>query len=169
MSQANLAIAPDGAFSGHAAIFAKPDLGGDVIQPGAFAASLARGPAKLRLLFMHDAKEPIGLIELAREDSRGLFVRGRLLPGVQRAREVHALVTAGALDGLSIGFKTVRSRRDPRTGLRLLQAVDLWEISLVTFPMMPEARLLRIWTPELIGKKYDPDQPRDKLGKWTAG
>jgi HK97 family phage prohead protease len=76
-----------------------------------------------------------------REDGRGLFVRGRLTPEVARAREVLALMRAGVIDGLSIGFRTVRGRTDAKTGLRRLLEVDLWEISIVTFPMLPSARV----------------------------
>ncbi len=75
------------------------------------------------------------------EDSRGLYARGQLLPDVARAREVLSLMRAGALDGLSIGFRTVDGNRDRRTGRRRLDKVDLWEISVVTFPMQPEARI----------------------------
>jgi hypothetical protein len=173
---ARVAVTPDGVFSGYAAIFARRDLGGDVIEPGAFAETLrARGGAAgLRVLFMHDPKEPIGTLELAREDGRGLMVRGRLIPGVRRAHEVYALVKAGALDGLSIGFKPVRARRDPVAGVRRLIAIDLWEVSLVTFPLMPEARLFRLAPPPSLLAKYSPDQPRVPAGQreggqWTAG
>ena len=75
------------------------------------------------------------------EDARGLFARGRLMPEVTRAREVLSLMRAGALDGLSIGFRTVQGRTDPATGVRRLDKIDLWEISVVTFPMLPEARV----------------------------
>ena len=88
----------------------------------------------MKLLFQHDPNEPIGVwLELA-EDSRGLFARGRLMPEVTRAREVLSLMRAGALDGLSIGFRTVKGRTDPATGVRRLDQIDLWEISVVTFP-----------------------------------
>ena len=79
--------------------------------------------------------------QVLREDARGLFVRGQLTLDVPRAAEVLALMRAGALDGLSIGFKTVKGRRDAKTGVRKLLEVDLWEISVVTFPMLPEARV----------------------------
>ncbi len=78
-----------------------------------------------------------------REDARGLFVRGRLMPEVAKAREVLALMRAGAIDGLSIGFRTVRGRTDAKSGVRRLIEVDLWEISIVTFPMLPAARVSR--------------------------
>ncbi len=134
-----------GLFEGYASLFHREDLGHDVIQPGAFQASLAqRGPAGIKMLFQHDPNQPIGLWELIREDVRGLFVRGRLMPEVARAREVLALMKAGALDGLSIGFKPISARRDAKSGIRRLFKVDLWEISIVTFPMLPEARVAAV-------------------------
>ncbi len=79
-----------------------------------------------------------------REDGEGLFVKGRLTTEVGRAREVLSLMRAGALDGLSIGYRTVRGRTDAKTGVRALYEVDLWEISVVTFPMLPEARVVSV-------------------------
>lgn len=134
-----------GVFEGYASLFNREDMGGDVIAPGAFAESLAkRSPAAIKLLFQHDPGQPIGVWLAIDEDQRGLFARGRLMPEVARAREVLALMRAGAIDGLSIGFKAVRARRDARTGVRRLEKVDLWEISIVTFPMLPEARIATV-------------------------
>jgi HK97 family phage prohead protease len=79
-----------------------------------------------------------------KEDARGLYARGRLMPEVARAREVLALMRAGALDGLSIGFRAVQGRRDARSGIRRLLKVDLWEISVVTFPLLPDARVAHV-------------------------
>jgi HK97 family phage prohead protease len=93
------------------------------------------------MLFQHDPAQPIGVWLELREDGQGLFVRGRILPEVERGREVLALMRAGALDGLSIGFRTVEGRTEPKSGVRRLSRVDLWEISIVTFPMLPEARV----------------------------
>jgi HK97 family phage prohead protease len=135
-------IAPDGSFEGYASLFDVKDLGGDVIAPGAFRDSLrARGSRGIRMLFQHDPGEPIGAWDELKEDARGLFVRGSLLLEVSRAREVLALMRAGALDGLSIGFRAVRGHRDARSGIRRLTSVDLWEISIVTFPLLPQARV----------------------------
>ena len=140
-------LAADGTFSGHAALFGIEDLARDVIEPGAFAASLAaRGADGVKMLWHHDPAEPIGRWLEIREDGRGLFVRGRLLMGVARAREAATLMKAGVLDGLSIGFRTVSGRRDQKSGIRRLKAIDLWEISIVTFPMQPDARVARIET-----------------------
>ena len=135
----------DGSFAGYASLFHREDLAGDVVMPGAFTDSLrTRGIAGIKLLFQHDANQPIGVWTLLREDGRGLYAEGRLMPEVAKAREVHALMRAGALDGLSIGFRTVKGRRDRATGLRRLEKIDLWEISVVTFPLLPEARVQAI-------------------------
>lgn len=138
-------VSDDGVFEGYASLFNREDLGRDVIAPGAFGESLKqRGAARIKLLFQHNPAEPIGVWDEIREDARGLYVRGRLMTAVARAREVLALMRAGALDGLSIGFKAVKGRRDARTGIRRLEKVDLWEISIVTFPMLPEARVAAV-------------------------
>jgi HK97 family phage prohead protease len=124
-------------FEGYASLFGVADGAGDVVAPGAFAASLRkRPPDQVRMLYQHSAHEPLGVWETIREDARGLYVRGRLTLDVPRVNDVRALIADGALDGLSIGFRTVRARRDSRTGHRLLTEVELWEISVVTFPLL---------------------------------
>jgi uncharacterized protein len=135
----------DGTFEGYASLFDTEDMGHDVIAPGAFRDSLARrGAAGIKMLFQHDPAEPIGVWTSLKEDARGLYARGRLMPEVARAREVLALMRAGALDGLSIGFRAVQGRRDAKTGIRHLLKVDLWEISVVTFPLLPDARVAHV-------------------------
>lgn len=139
-----MTVGPDGIIAGYASLYDVPDMGGDVVARGAFAATLARRPAAdVRLLFQHDPKEPVGVWTAIEEDAIGLRVEGRLALDNSRARDLAALVTAGAIDGLSIGFKTVLGTRNPRTGLRRLTRIDLWEISIVTFPMLPGARITR--------------------------
>ena len=138
-------VESDGSFSGYASVFNREDLGGDVVAPGAFAESLARrGTSGIKMLFQHDANQPLGVWTALEEDSRGLHAEGRLMRSVSKAREVHALMQAGALDGLSIGFRTVKSQRNRATGVRRIQQVDLWEISIVTFPLLPEARIASV-------------------------
>lgn len=132
-------IDADGRFAGYASVFNKLDSGGDIVLPGAFAKSLARKRGRIRLLFQHDPKEPVGIWESMAEDSHGLFVTGRLVPGVPRSDALRRLIENGALDGLSIGFRTVKASR--RDGNRLLHEIDLYEVSIVTFPMMEEARI----------------------------
>ena len=117
-------------------------LARDMVMRGAFADTLRmRGINRIPMLFQHDPSEPIGVWLELREDSRGLFARGRLIPEVARARELLSLLRAGAVDGLSIGFRTVKGTIDPRTRVRRLLAVELWEISIVTFPLLAGARV----------------------------
>ena len=138
-------LEPNGSFSGYASLFGRVDLGRDVVERGAFAKSLrTRGAAGVRMLFQHDPREPIGAWTELREDARGLFVRGRLTEGVSRSKEVLNLIRGGALDGLSIGFRAIRAKSDGASGVRRILEADLWEISVVTFPMMPDARVERI-------------------------
>ena len=131
-----------GMFEGYACLFDKEDLGRDVIRAGAFRTSLLkRGIAGVKLLYQHDPNQPIGQWLTIREDDHGLFVRGQLALDVEKAREVHAMMQAGILDGLSIGFRAVKGQRDRSSGCRHLLELDLWEISVVTFPMQPGARI----------------------------
>jgi len=132
-------------FEGYASLFGVPDGAGDVVARGAFAASLRRRPPdKVRMLYQHSALEPIGVWDVIREDSRGLYVRGHLVLDVTRAREVRALIREGALNGLSIGFRTLRATRAVKTGLRNLTEIELWEISVVTFPLLAGSRVTAV-------------------------
>lgn len=136
------AIRPDGVFEGYASLFGVADGAGDVVMPGAFRDSIARrGAAAIRMLFQHDPGQPIGVWRELSEDNRGLLVRGQLTRNVQRADELRRLLAEGAVDGLSIGFKTLVASRDRATGHRRLMRLDLWEISIVTFPMLAGARV----------------------------
>jgi HK97 family phage prohead protease len=92
------------------------------------------------MLWQHDPAQPIGVWDEVREDARGLYVKGRLLRGVARAEEAAALIRAGAIDGLSIGYRTLRAGKNDGGG-RTLKELELWEVSLVTFPMLPSARV----------------------------
>lgn len=129
--------------AGHASLWGAPDQGGDIVERGAYAASLGRLDAQrgsVKMLWQHDPAQPIGVWDEVREDDRGLWVRGRILPDVARGREAAALVRAGAIDGLSIGYRTLRAAKD-REGRRRLLEVELWEVSVVTFPMLRDARV----------------------------
>ena len=119
------------------------------------------------MLWQHDPARPIGVWDEVREDAKGLFVRGRLLLEVQAAREAHVLLQAGAIDGLSIGYRTLRAEK-AAGGQRLLHEIELWEVSLVTFPMLPEARVQADPSPTGGGPGADPggDLPR---GQGDAG
>ncbi len=134
----------DGALiHGYASIFGVRDQGGDIVMPGAYAASLARLKAasgRVRMLWQHDQGQPIGVWDEVVEDAQGLRVKGRLLTEVAKGREAAALMAAGAVDGLSIGYRTLRAEKLPDGGRKLIE-LELWEVSLVTFPMLPVARV----------------------------
>ena len=135
-------VAPDGTVEGYASLFGEIDQARDMVMPGAFERSLKlRGVRRIPMLFQHDPAEPVGVWLELREDTRGLYARGRLIPEVARGRELLALLRAGTADGLSIGFRTVKGRLDPKTRIRKLDVIDLWEISIVTFPLLPGARI----------------------------
>ncbi|PVE25710.1 HK97 family phage prohead protease [Microvirga sp. KLBC 81] len=142
LSQPLNAVDDGGVFEGYASLFGVADLGKDVVMPGAFTDSLKKREASaVRLLWQHDPATPIGRWLSIEEDRRGLRVRGKLNLAVERARDIHALLREGAVDGLSIGFRVERARAERPTGLRRLEKLDLWEISVVTFPMLPGARV----------------------------
>lgn len=128
---------------GYASLFGQRDQGGDVVLKGAYAASLKRlaaGGRAVKMLWQHDPAQPIGIWDEVREDQRGLWVKGRILTDVAQGREAAALVAAGAIDGLSIGYRTLRAAK-AADGRRHLAELELWEVSLVTFPMLPQARV----------------------------
>jgi len=125
-------------FAGYAAIFDRVDRGGDIVRKGAFARAISQGPERLPLLWQHEADKPIGRIERIAEDERGLRVIGRLSARSAVAREAAALLRDGAVGGLSFGYR-VRGSVDGTN--RELTDLDLVEVSLVTFPMQPKARV----------------------------
>jgi HK97 family phage prohead protease len=138
-----LGATASGRVEGYASLFGQRDRGGDTVMPGAFARSLARIGAEgrqVKFLWQHDPGRPVGVWERVTEDARGLFVSGRLLTDVAAGAEAKALLAAGAVDGLSIGYRTVKAETDRATGGRRLHEIELWEVSLVTFPMLPTAR-----------------------------
>ncbi len=129
--------------AGYASVFDVADSGGDVVRPGAFAAAGEAG--RLPLLWQHDQREPIGFVERLGEDSRGLRIVARVVDA-GRGAVAAALLRAGAVDGLSFGYR-VRSARQNRTkGVRELTALDLIEVSVVTFPMQRAARVIGLST-----------------------
>jgi HK97 family phage prohead protease len=139
----DLQVSDGTVIQGYASLFGVEDRGGDVVVAGAYARSLKGLEAAgrgVKMLWQHDPSEPIGVWDEVREDARGLWVRGRLLDEVARAREAAALIAAKAVDGLSIGYRTVVAEKDGK-GRRLLKELELWEVSLVTFPMLPGARV----------------------------
>jgi uncharacterized protein len=124
-------------FAGYAAIFGRPDQGGDIVRAGAFARSLKRGSGAVPLLWQHDTARPVGRIEYLREDGRGLRVIARLSGGTA-GREAAALLKEGKVAGLSFGYRVRKSKGEAP---RELEDVELVEVSLVTRPMQPKARV----------------------------
>lgn len=136
-----------GEFSGYASVFDLIDLQGDKIESGAFTKSLGmweQAGKWPKMLWQHDSKIPIGTWHTIKQDSKGLFVKGALILELDKGREAYHLLKAGALDGLSIGFKTKKSRYDSLAKARVLQDIDLQEISLVTFAANPAAQILDV-------------------------
>lgn len=133
-------IDADGRFCGYASLFGRVDLSGDLVAPGAFSRSLAeRGTAGVGMYLEHDPAAVIGRWAVIEEDARGLWVEGRLT-GTLAAAEAARLMRSGRLDGLSIGFRTVAAEEDRAARVRRLTEIDLWEVSVVMSPMLPEAR-----------------------------
>lgn len=127
--------------AGYASLFGLKDLAGDVVQRGAFAKSLIALPAQtIRMLYQHDPQKPIGEWISVKEDEIGLWVEGIISNSDAISRLAVHLVQRGDLDGLSIGFRTLEFR-PLDSGGRILKTIDLREISLVAYPMLPRARL----------------------------
>lgn len=139
------AVSEDGFFSGYGSVFGVVDTYNEIVAAGAFIESLADRKAKgrkLPVLWQHQSNRPLGVYETVREDSKGLYVEGQLLTkDVALAREAHALMKAGAVSGLSIGYWTRDSSYDEKTGVRTLTKLDLEEVSIVTMPANEEARI----------------------------
>lgn len=133
-----------GRFSGYASVFDVVDNQQDIILRGAFTKTLQARKDGVKLLWQHQMDEPIGALETLIEDKRGLYVEGRLLLSIARAREAYELIKAGALSGMSIGYTPQKHRLDPKTGVREIYEVELWEISLVTFPANSSAGITAI-------------------------
>ena len=140
-----------GCFSGYASVFNELDEQGDRVLKGAFQKSLdtmMTHKAFPKMLWQHDATRPIGLWEEIAEDDRGLFVKGRLILELKKAREAYALMKERVLDSLSIGYRVVRASQSPQSKERLIQEVELFEISLVTFPANRAAKITHLKTQE---------------------
>jgi HK97 family phage prohead protease len=135
-------VSEDGTFEGYASIFGNVDSYGEIVLPGAFEKSLARHKKEKTsplLLWQHNPDQPIGVWDELNEDTKGLYGKGRLLLGVQQAKEAHILLSAGALQGLSIGYRIMKSAPEGDT-LKLVE-LDLIEASVVSFPANRKARV----------------------------
>ncbi len=135
-------------FSGYGSIFGNIDNGRDMVMPGAFKDCLkSKKPGAIKMLWQHDASQPIGAFDEMAEDNKGLLCKGRLLLSIQKAREAYELMKAGIVSGLSIGFQTQKESYDTEKSgraYRKIEKADLWEVSLVTFPMNPKATVTAV-------------------------
>lgn len=141
------AAGDDGAVEGYGSVFGVKDNYDDVIAPGAFEASLKahRAAGSMpAMLWQHDPSEPIGVWTEMAEDAKGLRIRGQLALDTTRGKEAYALLKMGALNGLSIGFMSKQWTYDRDTEVRTLTEIDLWEVSLVTFPANQKARVTQV-------------------------
>lgn len=136
-------VSETGVFSGYGSVFHNEDSYGDVVRPGAFKKSLAEWAKRGRLppmLWQHDRREPIGVFTKMVEDEKGLFVEGRLLiDDIPQARAAYALLKEKALGGMSIGYREILIEQDHDEKVTNLLELDLWEVSVVTFPANEEA------------------------------
>ena len=142
----------DGSFEGYGSVFNNKDLGNDVIKYGAFSESIkSKKPKQIKLLYQHKTDEPIGVIDSLEEDSRGLKIKGRLAMKTQKGKEVYELMKMGALDSMSIGYRLSPDdyKYSDKLKKRTISRVDLMEISMVTFPMNPKAKITKVKLAEM--------------------
>jgi hypothetical protein len=132
------ALGDDGTFAGYGSVFGNTDHFRDVVMPGAFAASLADWQTKDALppiLWQHNTEQPIGPFTKMAEDGKGLYVEGQLLiKDVKKAREAYALLKSKTIRGMSIGYSVTEEEYDAKTNVNRILGVELWEVSIVTFP-----------------------------------
>ena len=147
-------IEDTGTFEGYAAAFGNVDAWNDIIEPGAFKATIKKYKKqgkKVPMLWQHDGGKPIGSFSSMKEDDHGLFVQGRLLKdSVAQAAEAYALLKEGVISGMSIGFYARDYSMDEKTWIRTLKEIDLVETSLVTFPANDKAQVTDVKTASRI-------------------
>jgi HK97 family phage prohead protease len=147
-------VTPTGTFCGYGNLYDVLDQGDDIVSSGAFAESLKEWAAKGRMpamLWQHNTRQPIGAYTAIHEDAKGLYVEGQLAMKTQLGAESYELLKMKAISGLSIGFETREDSYDQKLGIRTIKKGDLWECSLVTFPMNDESRVSAVKTIEQIG------------------
>ena len=175
-------VSADGTFSGYGSTFGNMDSDRDVIAPGAFDKSLKRKkPSDIKLLWQHNPQEPIGVWEEMVQDSKGLKVRGRLLinQNVPLADKAYALMKAGALGAMSIGFAIPKNgyEIDEKKQVRVIKEADLWECSIVTFPANPKAKIQRVKSVVPFqdlpmadrGRAWDAAAAEKRVRQWAGG
>ena len=154
-------VGDDGLIEGYGSVFGVRDSYSDIVAPGAFKGSLAAHKAAgtmPALLWQHDVSEPIGVWLEMGEDQHGLRIKGRLALETARGKEAHTLLKMGALNGLSIGFMTKDWTYDRQTDIRTVTQLELWEVSLVTFPSNSAARVTSVRSADEIGTPKDAER-----------
>ncbi len=131
-----------GHFEGYASVFGVKDHGGEIVERGAFSRSVkGKGAKNIRMFSDHDPTKRVGVWEEIHEDETGLFVKGRLLLEKNIGKDAYIDLKNGALDGLSIGGRTISGSFDAKKNARVIKDFDLFEISLVSFPMNHQSRV----------------------------
>lgn len=153
-----------GVVSGYGSVFGGVDAYGDTVLPGAFTKSIAK--RKPKMLWQHDMSDPIGVWDDVREDAKGLFVQGRLALKTEAGGEAFELLSMGALEGLSIGFRTVADEV-VQGGARLLKEVDLYEVSFVTLPA-DHAALVQSVKSEMTERSFEAMLKKQGFSRWDA-
>ena len=155
------AVNADGTVEGYGSVFGVRDNYDDVISKGAFVQSLKDHKAAgtmPAMLWQHDADKPIGVWTEMVEDEKGLRIKGQLAMETVKGKEAHALLKMGALNGLSIGFMSKEWAYDRDTEVRTLTAIDLWEVSLVTFPANEKARVTNVKSADEMATPKDAEK-----------
>jgi HK97 family phage prohead protease len=143
--------AAKGAFVGLASVYGNVDLGGDIVLAGAFTKTIRANKGRVSVLWQHDSYTPVGL-GVVEDTDKGLVIRGqiKLDDDIPESKKAYACLHHGLVKGLSIGYRTVEADYDRATGIRSIKELDLLEVSLVTIPMNPKARIQSV-------KGDDPD------------
>ena len=155
------AAGDDGTVEGYGSVFGVRDNYDDVIAKGAFVKSLKDHKAAgtmPAMLWQHDADKPIGVWTEMVEDEKGLRIKGQLAMETVKGKEAHALLKMGALNGLSVGFMSKEWAYDRETEVRTLTAIDLWEVSLVTFPANEKARVTNVKSADEMATPKDAEK-----------
>jgi len=142
----------EGVIEGYGAYLGNQDRVGDVIEKGAFRKAIQKhnsGAMSVKMLYQHDYRKPIGVWNQMREDEKGLFVKGKIITGSHDGANAYALAKGGAIDGLSIGFVPLKWRIDSKSQVRTIEEIELYEISLVTFPANEKARIQSVKSDQL--------------------
>lgn len=147
---AEFKLSDTGSFSGYASIFGNVDQGGDIVERGAFQKIHTTSDGQVRVLYQHDMRQPIGKAKVQQDDI-GLKFDGHLVLGIARARDAHEMMKAGILDGMSIGYDVMPGGAETtNAGIRKLKALELFELSPVTFGMNALARIENVKALEKI-------------------